>query len=197
MSEEENDKHRNNYLNSPEWEVMGKEYPVFLLKRKTDTGSINQIQNKTNSLQDTLICNFEIVDRYKNHVLFSDLSKADTTSHLINDFFRSQNSSLFLTPADPYSHSISINDIKNIDQIEISVWYFGPDNNAFIVIDNKNNFYRNSNAVETVEENGWKKITLTCSLKEKQKLSSTIIYLWNAGDTPIYFDDMQIIKRQF
>jgi uncharacterized membrane protein len=33
MSEEENDKHRNKYLNSAAWKVIAKEYPVFLLKK--------------------------------------------------------------------------------------------------------------------------------------------------------------------
>jgi uncharacterized membrane protein len=197
MSETENDKHRNNHLNSPEWEIIGKEYPVFLLKRKTSPGPNLQNQNITNSRFDTLTCNFGVVDTINNHILFSDLTKADTVAHLNADFFRSESASLCLTPADPYSHGISVNDIQNIDQIEISVWYFAEGNNAFIVIDNKNNLYRNSNFVETTDDNGWKKITLTCTLKEEQKLTSTIIYLWNAGNTPIYFDDIQIIKRQF
>jgi uncharacterized membrane protein len=35
MSAEENEKYRQQYLNSPEWEIIGKEYPVFLLKKKT------------------------------------------------------------------------------------------------------------------------------------------------------------------
>jgi len=197
MSVEENDKHRNNYLNSPEWQIVGREYPVFLLKKKTVANSVNQITYNTNEQADTLTCNFEIADKDKKHVLFSNLTKADTISHVSNKYFRSKGSSLCLTPADPYSHGISLNDIKNTDQIEVSVWYLGPDNSASIVIDNKENLYQKSDGVETVDENGWKKITLKCLLKENQKLSSTIIYLWNSGAAPIYFDDMQIVKRQF
>jgi len=197
MSADENDKHRNNYLNSPEWQIIGKEYPVFLLKKKTEAESLNQITYNANKQADTLTCNFEIADKDKKHILFSNQTKADTISHLNKGHFRSKGSSLCLTPTDQYSHGISFNDITKTDQIEVSVWYLGPDNSASIVIDNKENLYQKNDGVETVDENGWKKITLKCLLKENQKLPSTIIYLWNSGGVPIYFDDMQIVKRQY
>ena len=196
MSAEENDKHRNNYLNNPEWQIIGKEYPIFLLKKKTEADSLTQDTCSINEQPDTLTCNFEIVDQDKKQVLFSNLTKADTIIHLNHDLFRSKNSSLFLTPADPYSHGILLNNLTNTDQIEVSVWYLGSDNCA-IVIDNKENLYQKSDGVETVDKNGWKKITLKCLLKENQKLPSTIIYLWNSGTVPVYFDDLQIIKRKY
>ena len=197
MSAEENDKHRNNYLNNPEWKIIGKEYPVFLLKKTSGSDTANQITYSANAQTDTLTCSFELTDKDKKHILFSNQTKADTISHLNNNHFRSKNSSLYLTPADPYSHGITINNIKNTDLIEVSVWYLGPDNSAFIVVDNKKNLYQKSNGIEAVDENGWKKTTLKCSLTENQKLSTTIIYLWNAGTVPVYFDDLLIIKRQY
>lgn len=193
MSAAENDKHRNNYLNSPEWQVIAKEYPVFLLKKKSKTEIEFPLQKAG---IDTITCDFEMIDNLGQHVLFSDKSKADTISHLNKDHFRSKNSSLCLTPTDPYSHGISLKDIHNIDQIKISVWYLGPDH-CSIVLDNKENLYMKSGAIETTDEKGWKKVTLQCLLKENQKLPSTIIYLWNSGDKPVYFDDLQIIKQKY
>lgn len=61
----------------------------------------------------------------------------------------------------------------------------------------KVNLYQKSDGVESVDENGWKEIILKYSFKENKKLSSTIIYLWNSGAIPVYFDDMQIVKRQY
>lgn len=197
MSAHENDKHRNNYLNSQEWQIVGKEYPVFLLKKKTESDLANQTAYNTNRQADTLTCNFETVDEIKKQVQFTNHLKADTISHVSHKYFRSKNSSLCLIPADPYSHGISLNDIKNTDQIEVNVWYLGSDNAASVVIDNKENLYQKSEGIVTVDENGWKGITLKCLLKENQKLPSTIIYLWNVGSEPIYFDDMQIIKRKY
>ncbi len=193
MSNAENDRYRNNYLNSSEWQVIAKEYPVFLLKKKM--GSDFQITPQK-AWKDTITCDFETVDNIKKHILFSDQTKADTVSHLNKDHFRSKNSSLCLTPADPYSHGISLRNIQNIDQFEISVWYSGPDNCA-IVIDNKKNLYQTNGEIEATDEHGWKKISLKCVLKENQKLPSTIVYLWNSGDKAIYFDDLQIVKRKY
>lgn len=197
MSAEENDKHRDSYLSNPEWQIIGKEYPVFLLKKKTGTESVNQITYSSNAPADTLNCNFEITDKVKKHVLFTNMTKADTISHINNDHYRSKNSSICLTPSEKYSHGISINDIKNTARLEVSVWYLGPENSVSIVIDNKKNLYQKSDGFVTIDENGWKKTTLKCSLREDQRLPSTIIYLWNAGTTPVYFDDLQIITREY
>lgn len=195
MSAEENDKHRDNYLNSPEWEIIGKEDPVFLLKRRTTPA--NNLQQVTRFINktDTLKCNFELVDKHKNHFLFSDSTKADTYKHLSLEHYKSPNQSICLTPKNPYSHGIPVADINDIGEIEISVWCYGATTNAFIVIDNKNNFYQKSNTVKVVDNAKWQKMTLTCRMQAHQKLSSTIIYLWNAGETPVYFDNLQIIKK--
>jgi len=197
MSPEENQKQRDMYLNSPEWLIVGKEYPVFLLKKKTAADSLNPDKYGSFGKTDTLTCNFEIVDRNKGNVLFADRTKADTITHLNYDVFRSGKSSLCLMQSNPFSHGITSDDIKNIDQLEITAWYKGSENNAFIVIDNKKNLYQKSDFTQTTDENGWRKVTLKVSFNENQKLPSTIIYFWNAGATPVYFDDIQIIKRQY
>lgn len=195
MSEEENHNHRNNYLNSPEWEIIENEDPVFLLKKRAISDiNLTRPENFTNKT-DTLYCSFEMIDKEKNYILFSDSTKADLVSHLCQNNYKSPNQSICLKPESPYSYGISIPDIKNVDEIEISVWSKGSNTNTFIVLDNKDNFYRKSNSIQSTDNEGWKEMTLTCRLQEHQKLSSTIIYLWNAGDTPVYFDDLQIVKK--
>jgi hypothetical protein len=197
MSTTENENHRNNYLNNPEWEIIGKEYPVFLLRKKTADHQDSETHYNENRQIDTLKCDFEAVDLKNRHLIFQNSTKADTIVHQSNEYSRSKNSSLCLTPSDPYSHGLFLPDIKNIDQVEISVWFKGPDNSAFIVIDNKENLYLKSDKITVTNDKQWKRTSLTCSFKQHQKLSSTIIYLWNAGSTPVYFDDLQIIKRNY
>jgi hypothetical protein len=195
MSDEENDKHRNNYLNSPEWEIIGKEDPVFLLKKKTVQYKNSKNSKKFKTKTDTLNCSFEMVDKKKNYFLFSDSTKADLTNHLCQENYKSPNKSICLTPQSPYSYGIPVTNIKNVAEINISVWSKGSNGNAFIVLDNKDNFYRKSNSIKSTDDTTWIQMTLTCRMQEHQKLSSTIIYLWNAGNTPVYFDDLQIIKK--
>ena len=197
MSVEENDRHRNNYLNSPEWEIIGKEYPVFLLKRMTGEDSAGLVRRTRQNISDTLYCDYLRVDTVKNHILFSDGSKADTLSHLSDAFSRSGGTSVRLSPENPYSHGVTLAGIEDLDQVELSVWYLGQGDQAFIVIDNKHNFYKNSNAVDSVDSSGWTRITLTTSLARDQRLPSTIIYLWNAGNSPVWFDDFQIVRKQY
>ena len=54
MSPEENQKQRDMYLNSPEWLIVGKEYPVFLLKKKTSkkTKKDESAENADNSVDE-------------------------------------------------------------------------------------------------------------------------------------------------
>jgi hypothetical protein len=35
MSAEENERWRKHYMNNPEWEIVAREYPVFVLKKKS------------------------------------------------------------------------------------------------------------------------------------------------------------------
>lgn len=67
MSAEENEKHRKQYLNSPEWEIIAKEHPVYLLKKKIHSDSVHQIQKKTSNLFNTSTCQLRIEDNFKNH----------------------------------------------------------------------------------------------------------------------------------
>lgn len=197
MSEEENNRHRNNYLNSPDWKVIGQEYPVFLLKKVIPEdadfypGQINEFRT------DTLFCDFEMVDSVKNHVLFSNRQKADTILNLSHEHFRSGRSSVRLTPSNPYTHGVHPGRMESLDQLEISVWYLGKDDQAFIVVDNGTNLYTNSNKTDSIDSAGWKRISHTISLTPQQKLPSTIIYLWNAGNEPVWFDDFRIIRRKY
>jgi uncharacterized membrane protein len=197
MSAEENDKHRNYYLNSPDWRIIGKEYPVFVLKKvQPDDPEIYSEYNITTQ-RDTLYCSFGMTDMLKNHILFSNGQKADTILHLAHDNFRSDSSSICLTPSDPYTHGVSLDRMESLEQLEISVWHYGQEDHAVIVVDNGVNLYSYSNQIDSIDSSGWKRITLITSLTQEQRLPSTIIYLWNAGKTPVWFDDFQIIRRNY
>ena len=197
MSAEENEKQREKYLNSREWKIIAKEYPVFLLKKRATPLSGQLSPESMCNTTDTLTCNFSLTDEHKGHILFSDQTKADTISHLTKSIFRSNSNAICLTAIDKYSHGIKINDIESIEQIEISVWVQGSLNNAYIVLDSKTGYYQSSNTIKETEDKGWNKIILTCRLPLHQKLDNTIIYLMNTGSKPIYFDDLQIIKSTF
>ncbi len=195
MSPEENEKHREQYLNSPNWEIIAKAYPVFLLKKREHPISETSKNFQINSAADTLICNFENIDLQKNHILFSNGQKADTLKHLAKNEFRSDSSSICLTKEEPYSQGIHLNYIDSIAKITISVWIKGPVQNAFIVFDNKKGYYQSSNYIAE-EKEGWQKILMTNRLPENIDRDELILYLWNSGTESIYFDDFEIIIKK-
>jgi len=194
MSSEENEKHREQYLNSPNWEIIAKAYPVFLLKKRDRPISIISKNQPFNQISDTLVCHFENIDLQKNYILFSNGERADAATHLSHNEFLSNSSSICLTKKEPFSLGIHFDDIDSIGKIEISVWVKGPVKNAFIVLDNKKGFYRKSNNISE-EKDGWQKIVLNLRLPEDIDRDELIVYLWNAGSEPVYFDDLQLIKQ--
>lgn len=196
MSSEENERYRNKYLASPNWEIIAREYPVFLLKKKKSSSTGKKPVLVFNTAIDTLNCNFEHFDTNNNHILFSNLTKADTLSHLNDKHSKSSKHSICLNPESPFSHGIHLGTLKNLYQLEISAWCYGETKNAHIILDNKVNLYRNSSIVEGSTEGGWKKIRLLHRFEENQNLPSTIVYLWNAGSIPVYFDDLQIVIKR-
>lgn len=194
MSAEENEKHREQYLNNPEWKIIAKAYPVFLLKKRGNSYPTISNFPAIKLISDTLVCNFENTDVQKKYILFSNGEKADPATHLSHTEFRSDSSSICLTKTEPYSLGIHFDDIDSIGKIEVSVWVNDPLKDAFIVLDNKKGFYRKSNNV-TEEKDRWQKMVLNLRLPDDIYRDELIIYLWNAGTAPVYFDDLQIIKQ--
>ena len=224
ISEAENIKERNKYLLSPEWDIVERAYPVFLLKRRITPSPVKKDLNVIWSRVDTLKCNFENFDDTLNHILYSNMTKADTISHLSDKVVKSGRHSVSLTPEDPYTHAITLDKVKDTESIEFSAWHYGDSEKVFMVLDNKNGYYKSSNTVVESNADGWHKIKLNCRLIEaKNKLGTiiyvielsdnnfmkvslcgactmamhikTIIYVWNSGDQIEYIDDMELIIR--
>jgi len=192
LSPEANDAERQKYLDSPGWEITGEVYPVFLLKKRARP-KVLPAKKKIISSQDTILCNVETIDYKYNHILFSNNQKADTITSLSEEAYKSGGHSIRLDANHPFSQGIKLEDISRISKLEIRVWVKGTAENAFIVVDNKKGFYRNSNAVSGAQ-NGWNEITMSLHLPSQIERDKLIIYLWNSGKQPAWFDDLSIVK---
>ncbi|MFV0593496.1 MAG: DUF2079 domain-containing protein [Draconibacterium sp.] len=193
----ENERKRNEYLHSADWEIIQKEFPVFLLKKKRNEKQIEEETIKLGMHSDTILCNFETVDTLKNEVYFNDdliAAQAKRTSH---SEFRSENTSLLLDNKNPYGTAIQPQEIENIEYLSVSVYYFSEAGHANIVSSCGSRFYY-FNGVPSKTENDtgkWKKLELSFWVPQQLDLTQFKIYLWNSGQEPVYFDDLQIIKR--
>ncbi len=190
-----NEKSRNTFLNDSNWQIIQVEFPVFLLQKKESLSSSEVISiNRLWEKSDTITADFEYIDVLNKHVLLSNNQKADTLNNISNEQSRSLQNSIKLTAQNPYSHSVKINDIDKIRYIEISVWCYCKGTEGIIVSSNNKNFYQSSNEYEQNDELGWRKIVLMFWVPEKPAPENYSFYLWNSGQEPVYFDDLQIIK---
>ena len=195
FSRKANEQYRNKYLFSSDWEIIEKDFPVFLLKKRGMEASLNQYNVEFEYHPDTILCNFESVDSVNNLVYFSDGTEAIQARRIVSGIAKSGNASLLLDPQNNYGTFVELNDAENIEYIYATVWYNSSANNANIVASCGNQFYVISWRQEDVEINGWKKLELGFWVPRHLDLSNLKLYLWNSEKEPAYFDDFQIVKR--
>lgn len=195
ISHEINEQNRNNYLSDPNWEIVARDFPVFLLKLKgtSKTGEIKVDQRGSHS--DTLSCNYEKIDTLKGTILFENNQKADTLIYLTSEKSHSESHSLKLTGEKPFNTSIKMKDIDRIAYLQISAWCYCEENHANIVASSGKVFYIGSNTYAEEVPSGWKKIVLNFWVPRELDPNDFSVYLWNSGTQPVYFDDLQVIKK--
>lgn len=196
FSHNENEIKRNFYFTDSNWELIAKEFPVFLFRLK---GSANNGAEQTNKEQrmntDTLFCSYENVDEVKKLVYLSNGEKADTAFYLSNESFHSESYSIKLAPENPFSTAIKIKDIKRLMKVQVSVWCYSTEDlktNIIAKCGKDHTFYGNEN--DTIEPSGWKRLILNFWVPEEQDITDCQISFWNSGSQPAYFDDLQIVK---
>lgn len=192
----ENERERNKYFTNPDWEIIGKEFPVFLFKKKDTPDLILSQKPKIVFKTDTLYCNFEIIDTISNQVLFDNGIFADLPDRLNSDNSRSGKHSLLLMHDNSFGKSIQFNDINNLSYITSSVWYYGKDNNAIIVAQFGNRLYFHTKTAIESDDSDWKKLELSFWIPQKGDNTDFSFYLWNGNkEDSVLFDDIQIIRR--
>jgi len=192
----ENERERNKYLTDPDWEMIGKEFPVFLLKKKETMDSVLSQQREIEFKTDTLNCNFERIDSLANQVLFDNGIIADSPDKLSSDLAHSGKHSLLLIHDKRYGNAIHFNNMNDFSYITSTVWFYGNDRFGHIVAKSGSHFYVQSNSIIASEDSGWKKLELSFWIPQKGDNSNFVIYLWNSSkEEPVLFDDFQIIRR--
>lgn len=191
----ENEKIRNEYLNSPGWEIIAEEFPVFLLHKKEATSSNTSRQAESVLKNDTIFCDFERIDSTKQIVLFDSGQKADMAKKISNSEALLSSNSLLLTNEVRYGDAIQFEDIDKVRYISASVWAYGDTKNANIAVNLGNETQFASNQIVEEREDGWKKIQIEFWIPAK-KQKAFFMHLWNSGKDSIYFDDFKIIRRK-
>lgn len=195
ISHRDNEESRNTYFSDPQWELVSKEFPVFLFKRT------NQIPYSTPPTEkgiwlatDTMKCNYENIDLAKRHAIFDNQEMAETIENISTEKAYSGNHSMMLSPTNPYGSAIKINDLNKVSYLQISAWSYSKKNQLNIVAGSGKNFYLLSDE-EAPTASGWKKIFLDFWVPKNLDASTISIYFWNSSSDSVYYDDLQIIKK--
>jgi uncharacterized membrane protein len=195
LSHMENENRRNEYLYNPEWEIIAKKFPVFLLKKK---GTEPVEKNEVIGLEfrrDTIFCDYENVDSVNNLVYFNDGTAAVHIERIVTDESKSGKTSLMLDTQNQYGTSVKFEDAEKLEYIFATVWYQSVADHANIVASCGSHFYYlNGKPDAETSEDGWKKLELGFWVPQHLDLVDLSLYLWNSGPEPVYFDNFQIVK---
>jgi uncharacterized membrane protein len=191
----ENEKCRNAYLEDPEWAVIEKSFPVFLLKKKSKgdiaTGNYRPFSHRT----DTLKCSYEVIDTIRKVVLFDDRFNAEQSKRVSSLVSNNGKNSLCLNVQEPFGTGVTFQDVENLEFIQAEVYYLAEEDRANIIATIGSDFYMVSGTPVGKNEKGWKKLELSFWVPQHLDARKLMISLWDGGTKPIYFDDFQIIKR--
>lgn len=192
LSHQENEDQRFKIISDSSWQVVGREFPVFLFWRNSDS----DIYQDSKSLQvlksDTIFCSFENTDTVNNLVRSRDNRIVEKVSLLTNEMAFSEKKSVKLTPENPFSSVYKLENIKTGCRVKISAWSYSTEEfNANIIAGCGDNFKFNSNEADTVAESGWKRLTLNFWVPNDS--SECGFSFWNNGTQPACFDDLQVV----
>ena len=142
-------------------------------------------------------CDFETVSPDGQWVLSNNGTNFCKNSALVNDRARSGKKSVKLPVFGSYGMDYELSDIKAGEMLEISIWRSG-NQEAFLVAaaGSADVFYQQNNGYIDTDSKGWQKVTLSFKIPEGFKENKLKIYLWNNGNSPVWFDDFKIARYE-
>jgi hypothetical protein len=138
---------------------------------------------------------FETVSDDKQWVL-ADGEQFCKNSSLTNEKPRSGKYSVSMPVKDGFAMEYEIRNIKPGQRYEVSIWRFGGDEEASLVVSafNSDLFYSKSKGAVEKDSKGWSKIVLAFNVPGEFKENKLKVYLWNHSDKPAWFDDFELAQ---
>lgn len=109
---------------------------------------------------------------------------------------RSGKYSVAMPVKDGYAMEYELAGIKPGQRYEVSIWRFGGDDDASLVVSafNSELFYSKSSGTVEKDSKDWSKIVLAFKVPGDFKDNRLKIYLWNHSDKPAWFDDFELTQ---
>lgn len=101
--------------------------------------------------------------------------------------------SILLNKQHLYGTNLVLDDLKEGEYIEVSIWRHDASGNASLVVQESSvNFYLSEKEFIQIGKNGWKKIVISFFVPEN--LKSATIYSFLANSNSAYFDGLKVIR---
>ncbi|MEI6748879.1 MAG: hypothetical protein WCM93_06940 [Bacteroidota bacterium] len=169
----------------------GQYQTIYEVSISTDSAGVSQKGTKE------ILCDAEKLSDDQQSCLSANGYKFAMSGTRSDEKAHSGKFSARLTPAAPYAMTITLDTIAPGDIFEVSVWRQGSKDDGCLVAAGPDaaSFYSQTCASVINDAGGWNKLLLSFSLPESMKGKYLKIYTWNSGKSTLYFDDLQIIKK--
>ena len=115
------------------------------------------------------------------------------------DFVFEGENSLELKSENPFGFGFNYEFLKGNEEVVAWVWRYAEGSwgvNGKIVAEVGGKFWKATEEVLEVKENGWEKIQLKFKIPNFLQNELLNIYCWNPNQSPIYFDDFHIVIQE-
>jgi hypothetical protein len=96
----------------------------------------------------------------------------------------------------PFGMTIKLQDLKNGESFSLSVWRKAPGKSkgGLVASSSPNPFYYTEYKLLINQLDGWEKINMEFFIPVELNNQELVIYVFNPGSEPVYFDDLEIIR---
>jgi hypothetical protein len=174
------------YVFNPDWQVIANERPFILLKKSPGRKKFLQY--------DSIVCSAETMSSDYKHLVASDNELINNdSSTLSSERAHTGKYSVKLTKEKAYGMSIHPMNVVSGDMLCISIWRFSEkEGDGVLLASTGKGFYVPSSGSVAKDSTGWEQLVIYCSVPEDYK--DFTVYIWDNGEKPVWFDDMEIKK---
>jgi hypothetical protein len=113
-----------------------------------------------------------------------------------DEFAHSGKYSSKLNAGTPYGMTIKFKDLKNGESLKICAWRktTGKSTGGLIASNSPYYYYNNEYKIIERDSSGWEKLSMEIFILSEMANQELVIYAYNPGTDPVYFDDLEIIR---
>jgi len=174
-------------------DVFGGKFQTIIELKAPSNDTIHRSERPLNEI----ICDAEEVSKDQLFCISRDGYRFEMGGTRTNEKAHRGKFAAKLTPAHPYAMTLTLDNLKPGATYEVSAWRWGGDKDGYLVAgcEDSKIFYTQGNSAIPGEANGWRKVLMDFTLPNGISGKKMKIFAWNSGQSTMYFDDLEIIKK--